>query len=72
MRTLLLLVDDDYVDTLKQTLPDDKAWVLPPRFDTFRCQVRQALSAYREAAEESIPYHDAAAELDRWLTEQPA
>jgi len=72
MQTLLLLVDDTYAETLKQTLPSDKAWILEPRYDTFRCRVRQALDAYRADPESATVYHDTIAELDRWLVEQHA
>lgn len=72
MRTLLLLVDDDYAEELKKALPADKAWILDTRFDTFRCGVRQALEAYREAPASASAYVDVISQLDQWLEEQKA
>jgi hypothetical protein len=72
MRTLLLLVDDEYAETLRNELPEDKAWILDPRYDAFRCQVRQAFEAYREAPASAEAYADAIPRLDQWLEEQKA
>lgn len=72
MRTLLLLVDDEFAETLKKELPADKAWILDARYDTFRCRVRQALEAYREAPASAAVYADALPQLDQWLEEQNA
>lgn len=65
MQTLLLLVDDTYAETLKQSLPDDKAWILPERYDTFRCQVRQALETYKNDPSECMPLGSAMEMIDR-------
>jgi hypothetical protein len=67
MKTLLMLVDDAYADTLKEQLPGDKAWILDARYDTFRCQLRQALDAYLESPEDAEAYHDTLARMDEWL-----
>ncbi|MEJ2467830.1 MAG: hypothetical protein P8Y51_01945, partial [Campylobacterales bacterium] len=63
MRTLLLLVDDEYAETLKNELPGDKAWILNPRYDAFRCQVRQAFETYREAPSSATTYSDTIPQL---------
>jgi hypothetical protein len=70
MQTLLLLVDDSYAETLKQSLPNDKAWILDDRYDSFRCQVRIALEAYRTSPEDVTIYHETIADIDTWLAEQ--
>ena len=70
MKTLLILVDDEYADTLTRTLPADKAWVLDDRYDAFRCRVRHALETYNQSPESAEIYHDTIAALDRWMQEQ--
>lgn len=67
MQTLLLLVEDDLVDTLKATLPVDKAWVLDARYDAFRCRLHHALDTYRARPDAFEAYHDTVVRLDRWL-----
>ncbi|MHC3995125.1 hypothetical protein ACXWTF_09875 [Thiomicrolovo sp. ZZH C-3] len=70
MQTVLLLVDDTYADTLKQSLPADKAWVLDARYDAFRCGVRCSLEEYRTSPDTVTVYHETIEEIDAWLAEQ--
>lgn len=72
MQTLLLLVDDTYAETLKQSLPNDKAWVLDERYDCFRCEVRHALKHYRTSPDDVTVYHETIVDIDTWLSEQYA
>ncbi|WP_345970093.1 MULTISPECIES: hypothetical protein [Sulfurimonas] len=67
---MLLLVDDTYADTLKQSLPADKAWVLDARYDEFRCRVRLALDGYRTSPDAVQIYHETIEDIDTWLAEQ--
>jgi len=72
MKTLLLLVNDDYAETLKAQLPADQAWVLDARYDAFRCQLRHSLETYLDSPASSVAYHDTIKQLDAWLGEQGA
>ncbi len=67
MKTLLLLVEDDYADTLKQQLPGDKAWVMPERYDAFRCALHSTLESARSDTNETIPLQNAITDMNEWL-----
>ena len=69
MKTLLILVDDAYAETLKKQLPGDKAWILETRYDTFRCRLHQALEDYGETPDGFEPYHKTIAETDTWFSD---
>jgi len=72
MKTLLILVDDTYADTLKTLLPEDKAWVLDARYDTFRCQLHNAYETYCDSPGTFEAYHDALSDIDMWLSGENA
>lgn len=67
MKTLLLLVDDDYADTLQGELPEGKAWVLPQRYDTFRCALHTALESARTKPDTLIELQSVITETNAWL-----
>lgn len=70
MKTLLLLVEDDYADTLKQQLPGDKAWVMPKRYDAFRRELHTALTSVRSDSDETVPLQNAIADINEWLAKE--
>jgi len=72
VKTLLILVDDTYADTLKAILPDDKAWVLNPKYDSFRCQLHHEFETYKARPERFEAYHDALNDIDAWLSKGDA
>lgn len=65
MKTLLFLVQDDFAEKVPGLLPDDKAWILPKRYDIFRCQVRQALETYKDDPSEHMPLGSAMEMIER-------
>ena len=67
MKTLLILLDDAYADTLKEQLPGDKAWILDARYDAFRCRLHAALDNYFETRDGFEAYHETIAATDAWL-----
>lgn len=67
MKTLLLLIEDDLADTLSGMLPDDKAWILPERYDIFRCEVRQALDAYKNDPSTCTTLESVMEAMDHWI-----
>jgi hypothetical protein len=67
MKTLLLLVEDDYANSLKQQLPSDKAWVMPERYDAFRCALHHALESARSNTGKTVPLQNAISDMNAWL-----
>ena len=72
MKTMLILVEDDYADTLPTRFPEDKAWVLSPRYDAFRCRLHHALETYGKHPETFEAYHKVLAETDLRLRGEEA
>lgn len=72
MQTLLLLVDDTCIETLKHSLPADKAWVLDERYDRFRSQMYCALDAYLHETGAFISLEHSILSMEQWLEEGPA
>ena len=70
MKTVLLLVDDAYAESLRETLPPDKAWILDERYDRFRCEVHHALRSYEEDASDCMLLEACIDRTHSWLEAQ--
>lgn len=65
MKTLLVLVEDDYAEALQSQLPQDKAWLLPERYDAFRCRVHHAFETFCTAPESFSSYQESMTEMNK-------
>ncbi len=67
MKTLLVLVEDDYAEALQSQLPSDKAWLLPERYDAFRCRLHHAYETFFSAPETFSSYQETMTQMDKLL-----
>ena len=71
MKTLLVLVEDDYAEALQSQLPPDKAWLLPERYDAFRCRVHHAYEIFCTAPETFRSYQETMTEMNKLFEGEP-
>lgn len=72
MQTLHLRVEDDFIDTLLESLPDDKVTVVDQAFLDAQSLFEKALQGYETGDEAFGTYYKHMEKMDVWLKEREA
>ena len=69
MKTIQLLIEDDFFEEFIQTLPKEKVTLLDQTFKDNQNKFTQALNDYKSTPETFSSHLDNMKELDAWLKE---
>ncbi len=69
MITLHLLIEDDYVQTLVDSLPKDKVRIIEEDFEQNKQLLKETFNEYNNN-NESIPYSQSMNNITQWLNER--
>lgn len=69
MRTLQIQVEDDYLETFLETLPQDKVKIVDQTFLDNQKRLQEELENFLQGRGEFTPYYETMKEMDNWLKE---
>lgn len=64
MKSVVIVIEDALADNLQTLLPQEGAWIMPPRYDAFRSSIACEYRRCREEASTFTPLQEALASLD--------
>ena len=70
MKTIELLVEDDFYEEFLQTLPKDKVTILDQIFIDNRNKFQQELNNFNNDEAGFIPYFETMKEIDTWIKKE--
>lgn len=69
MKTIQILVEDDYLETFLASLPQDKVKVVDQTFLDNQKKLHDELENFLNGKGEFSPYYETMKEMDNWLKE---
>ncbi len=69
MKTIQLQIEDDYLETFLETLPQDKVRIIDQTFLDNQKILQEELEDFLHGKGEFTSYYDAMKEMDNWLKE---
>ncbi len=70
MRTIHLLVEDDYIESFVEGLPKDMVIVIEEDFRANQKMIEDTLQIYKDDKSDFIPYMQSMKDLNSWLKEK--
>jgi hypothetical protein len=69
VRTIQIQIEDDYLDTFLENLPQDKIRIIDQTFLDNQKRLQEELNDFLHGKGEFTPYYETMKEMDDWLKE---
>lgn len=69
MKTIQIQIEDDYLETFLETLPQEKVKVVDQTFLDNQKRLQEELDNFLHGKGEFTSYHETMKEMDNWLKE---
>jgi hypothetical protein len=69
VKTIQILIEDDYLETFLESLPKDKVKIIDQTFIEYQQKLQEELQNFLHGKGEFTPYYEAMKEMDNWIKE---